>query len=491
MRLHSIFLFITLAHVGLSSRLRGPLDDSVALPQESRQLQDYYYSTADPSILGKANHMAAIGNPLKGLLTSPQWTGGNTRTDVPSSLEFHYIGLDSVMKGNNQFDWTNLDKTLSEAASRNNHVIWRIFCHYPGEPLRLPQYLLNSVKLVPIKDGSVSPQYDDPILLEAFRQFIAAFGKRYDGHKSIGFIQLGLLGYWGEWHTYPDEGLLSEATMNKVVNWYAAAFKTTQLQCRASLPSAIAAGMGLHDDSFAYSTLGKIDWFFWPKVESAKQTSFWKKGAMGGETRPELQASVFDPSYKPGSDEYKQDFNKCVDVTHATYMFHHWIFVGDNIPSATLNNARNAHARMGYNFQVTKVGAESVSDGLVTVDITVTQTGVAPFYYPLSLALECPSTTATLPGVDSLMEAGSSKVFSFTDIPADSACLESIEIKLQSNFAPAGRPVKFAQGNDGTVSLKIPLPGSDGSATSQEQAKPNRPFSMFFWLFSKLRNLIP
>jgi hypothetical protein len=194
MMLHSVFLFFTLAHVGLSNRLRGLVDDSTALQQDSRQLEDYYYSTADPSILGKANHMAAIGNPLKGLLTSPQWTGGNIRIDVPSSLEFHYIGLDSVMKGNNQFDWTNLDKTLSDAASRNNHVIWRIFCHYPGEPLRLPQFLLNSIKLVPIKDGSVSPQYDDPILLEAFRQFIAAFGKRYDGHKSIGSFNLDC---WG------------------------------------------------------------------------------------------------------------------------------------------------------------------------------------------------------------------------------------------------------------------------------------------------------
>jgi hypothetical protein len=300
-----------------------------------------------------------------------------------------------------------------------------------------------------------------------------------------------LLGYWGEWHTYPDDGLISQATKDKVVNWYAAAFKTTQLQCRLALPSVIAAGMGVHDDSFAYSTLGKIDWFFWPQIESAKQTSFWKKGAMGGETRPELQASVFDPSYKPGSDEYKQDFNKCVDVTHATYMFHHWIFVADNIPSATLNNARNAHARMGYNFQVTKVGAASVSDGLVTVDVTVTQTGVAPFYYPLSLALKCPGTTATLPGVNTLIEAGTSKVFSFKDIPADSACLGNILVKLESNFAPAGRPVKFAQGNDGTVSLEIPLPGNgdeSGDAISQEVSK--RPFSIFHWLFGKLRNLI-
>jgi hypothetical protein len=482
MKLLSILLFYTLTHVGLSDRLRGPVEE---VRPESRLLQNYYYySTSNPVILGKANHMAAFANPLKGLLTSPQWTGGNTRNDVPSSLEFHYIGFDSVMKGNNQFDWRLLDKTLSDAASRNNHVIWRITCHHPDEPLRLPQYLLNSVQLVPIEDGSASPQYNDPILLEAFRQFIAAFGRRYDGHKSIGFIQLGLLGLWGEWHTHPDDGLISQATMNKVVSWYAAAFKTTQLQCRVPLPSAIAAGMGLHDDSFAYSTLGKIDWFFWPEVESTQQTSFWKKGAMGGETRPEIQSSVFDPSYQPGSDEYKQDFNTCVDVTHATYMLHHWVFTGE-MSGATVSNALKAHARMGYNFQVTNVGAASLSDGFVTVDVTVTQTGVAPFYYPLGLALKCPGMTATLPGVDSLIETGSSKVFSFNNIPAESACLGNIELVLESSFVNAGRPVRFAQGNDGTVTLKIPVPGSGGSATSQDEAKPSRPCNIFQSLFKR------
>ena len=29
---------------------------------------------------------------------------------------------------------------------------------------------------------------------------------RYDGDPRIGFVQLGLLGFWGEWHTYPYDG---------------------------------------------------------------------------------------------------------------------------------------------------------------------------------------------------------------------------------------------------------------------------------------------
>jgi hypothetical protein len=158
----------------------------------------YYYNTSDPAILGKTRRKAAIGNPLKGLLTSPRWLSDDTpEFTVPSSLEFYYIGWDEIVQGERQFDWTVLDETLANAASRSNHVIWRIFCHYPGQSLRVPKYLIDAgIELVDTHDAGESPQYDDPLLLEAFEHFIAAFGKRYDGHKSLAFIQLGLLGYW-------------------------------------------------------------------------------------------------------------------------------------------------------------------------------------------------------------------------------------------------------------------------------------------------------
>jgi hypothetical protein len=465
MKLLSILHYLTASHASMSTNLRGN-STAPSIDRSRRQLASYYYSTSSKAILGEANPDAAIGNPLKGLLTSPRWTGNKTPQTVPSSLEFYYIGFDEIMNGSNQFNWTVLDTSLSDAAARNNHVIWRVFCHYPGQPLRVPQYLIDAgVKLVPISDGTVSPQYDDPILLKAFQQFIASLGKRYDGHKSLGFIQLGLLGYWGEWHTYPDTNLISAATIDKVVGWYDAAFQTTQLQVRTPVASAYAAGMGLHDDSFGFSTTGSVDWFFWPSVEKAGQTQFWKKGAMGGETRPELQATIFEPGYQPGSDQYKQDFMKCVNVTHATYMFHHNAFQG-GLSGTELTNARRAHAQMGYNFRVTSVGVATSTSGTVSVDITVEQIGVAPFYYPLSLELSCPSTTTTVSGVEGLIGSGDSKVFTFQDIPASSSCLNNVAISLKSDFVSAGRPVKFAQGSDGKVLLKLPLPQNGNPAPS-------------------------
>jgi hypothetical protein len=346
------------------------------------------------------------------------------------------------------------------------HVIWRFFVHYPGQPLRIPQYLLNAGLPLYDTEYGKSPSYDDPLLLDAFRQFIAALGDRYDGAKGLGFIQMGLLGFWGEWHTYPATGLLSETTQNQVVRWFADAFSITLLQTRYPLASAYAARMGYHDDSFAYNTLdgaanaGKTEsWFFWPSVIRTGQTDFWKYAPMGGETRPEIQGEVFEESYPAGTVENKQDFMLCVETTHATYIIHVDAFKSSSpYTGKELENARRAHASMGYNFRITRVAVASGSAaGTATVDVTVQQVGVAPFYYPLSLVLQCQGAEKVLNGVESLVSRGDSKVFSFTGIPADSSCFESVSFRLQSEYVHKERPVLFAQGS-GNVSLRLPLP---------------------------------
>jgi hypothetical protein len=271
----------------------------------------------------------------------------------------------------------------------------------------------------------------------------------------------------GEWHTYPDDGLISSTTRHAVIGWYAAAFKTTKLQTRYPFAPAYAAGMGFHDDSFASATLdgvanGNVDvgWFFYPLVKDTGATDFWKRGVMGGETTGSLQETIFDPSYPAGTDGH-QDFLLCVNKTHATFMVHFLAFVkGGGYSGTTLVNARRAHARMGYNFQITKVAISSSSAKNVTVQVTVQQTGVAPYYYPLSLVLSCRKTTKKVSGVDGLLNQGDSKVFSFVGIPAKSSCLNAITMTLASSHAHAGRPIKFAQGSNGSVKLRLPLPPS-------------------------------
>jgi hypothetical protein len=115
---------------------------------------------------------------------------------------------------------------------------------------------------------------------------------------------------------------------------------------------------------------------------------------------------------------------------------------------------------MGYNFVLSgiHVAASRETPKQVDIDVVVTQIGVAPFYYELSLVLSCPDILPqSQEGVNTIIDEGDSQVFSFLGIPATAACLGNITLSLDSPYAYTDRPIKFAQGTDGIVQIKLPL----------------------------------
>jgi hypothetical protein len=189
------------------------------------------------------------------------------------------------------FNWTVMDRALADSASRSMHAGFRVVVDFPGLPgQKMPQYLIDQgieYRNYPDRPGS-SPFYGDPILLEAMEQFVRALGKRYDGDKRLSFVQAGLIGFWGEWHTSPYR-FVPDEVRDKVVAWYAASFFKTKVQTRFALYSSYDAGFGLHDDSFTFETLDGVNNggvvrnnYFWPTVTSMRLGDIWKFGMFGG-----------------------------------------------------------------------------------------------------------------------------------------------------------------------------------------------------------------
>jgi hypothetical protein len=98
--------------------------------------------------------------------------------------------------------------------------------------------------------------------------------------------------------------------------------------------------------------------------------------------------------------------------------------------------------------------------------VTLKQVGVAPFYYPLSLVVSCRGATRVLDSVETIIEAGDMKTFTFEGIPATKECLDKVSLTLTSPFAMEGRSIKFAQGYDGEVSLSLPSPRGNSNSGS-------------------------
>jgi hypothetical protein len=70
-------------------------------------------------------------------------------------------------------------------------------------------------------------------MLAAMERLIGALGHRYDGNPRVALLELGLLGFWGEWHTWPRDELYARPdTERRVIDAYHRAFPHKVLMAR-------------------------------------------------------------------------------------------------------------------------------------------------------------------------------------------------------------------------------------------------------------------
>lgn len=407
---------------------------------------------------------APVDNPLKGLVPY----AADVRASFPHSLEFNYLPLSALVVGPDRHDWAALEKLLDDIAGRGHQATFRIYLEYPGQKNAIPAHLLkDGLKVHRWRDPGTSPSeletpdYGNEALRATLQAFIAALGRRYDGDPRIGFITLGLLGMWGEWHDYPKWELFASRTVQtEVMDAYEKAFRVTPLLHRypAGEGHEVYApnhrrAFGYHDDSFAWGTLDtgkKADsWFYLALLKAAGPEALekWKTHPIGGEIRPEVWGRVFDE--KPGLDKV-QDFRTCVEQTHATWLMDSGMF-RKNVPELRRKRAEDEVRRMGYVFHVPAVTLDASKAGAVSVKIEVVNQGVAPFYvdWPLELALRAADGTLSaphrLPGtLKGILPGAAARVWEGS-LPTIGLGSGPRTLLLRvANPLPKGRPVRFA-----------------------------------------------
>jgi hypothetical protein len=347
-------------------------------------------------------------NPDKGLL--PYYvTGGTPGGGFPHSLEWSYLGLDTLMTGFVTFDWKALDAMLDDVALRGNRLAVRPYIEYPGKPSALPAFLNGSVA-IRHNDvwGTDSPDYDDPDLVRASEAFIAAFGARYDGDPRLAYVQLGLIGLWGEWQTWPNDGsaatgrpsfMPSLTTQTALVDAYRRAFTRTPLEVRFASTDgghAVEVGVGLHDNSWCYResrqgsaplgttlpvSLGGWGDSFLQIALGAGAENTWVAATVGGEVRNEIQSNLLSGGAQVDV------LTECVDLTHASWL------VDDSGVAATSPTDAAALAlvrRLGYELTVTAAYFDdsALSAGAAaTVAVSIENRGVARLPSPWPVVL--------------------------------------------------------------------------------------------------------
>jgi hypothetical protein len=305
----------------------------------------------------------------------------------PHSLEWFYLPLKALQTNFTTFDWSALDSRLASIAGRGHQAVFRVYLDYPNTEYGVPAFLSAVPKNAYTDNGngnsatSYSPDYGNADLQRAVLNFIAALGARYDGDPRVGFITAGLLGFWGEWHTYPHNWMATPAFMNQVLDAYESAFPNKLILAREpkSGVSMNRPRLGFHDDSFAYSTLPPTDWHFWPQVTAAGLQDCWKGRPIGGEVRPEVQGCMWDDTACTPSG---QGFDLSVTTTHASWMLNHGTFTGA-LSATQLQRATAGAQSLGYTLHISKATLQPLRTGqALSGTVSVENRGVAPFYYP-------------------------------------------------------------------------------------------------------------
>ncbi|NOV04221.1 DUF4832 domain-containing protein, partial [Paenibacillus planticolens] len=372
--------------------------------------------SADPALQSHALTYAPgpLDNPLKGFLPF-FFSKTDYATGYPHSMEWSYFALSEIMTNPSNcgsYNWAMIEQVLDEVASRGNQAAIRLYMEYPGgtgtHPGNgIPACFNGNVTMRQNTFwGTTSPDYDSPFLLQALSNFIKAFGAKYDGDPRISYVHMGLIGLWGEWHTWPFDRDTSDgypnlfptdASINTVIDAYDNAFNKTKLVIRYhSLGGghAVQANIGFADDSWPYKEFrsgstepksmtlpvsmgGWSDAFLQLALDVGGENR-WINQSIGGEARPEIQGSMF--SNWPTGGGQVSNLLDSIELTHIS-----WMINQQGITSYNSGDTKVAEAirKMGYELSVKESYYNNVGSGSpLKVGVRIENRGVAPFPYP-------------------------------------------------------------------------------------------------------------
>ena len=267
--------------------------------------------------------------------------------NLDHSMEFLYFPLNKIQTDKNFFNFTELDKCLNQIFSRKHTCVLRIYLDYPSKPSGFPNFYFKYATKIKYDEfgKGIEVDWNNPQIISFLLKFIRVFGKKYDGDVRIAYLECGLLGHWGEWHTWPNEERMAN-TLNqqKIIKQFSKYFKRTKLLVRYPNKNFLKSyNVGFHDDSFCFSTKK-----FLSQMQKSGLTERYKACPIGGEVRPEEQESLNN------SGKSSENFDDMVKLSHCSWLLNQGAFTHSNQKVVT-----KLSSSLGYDFFVSEVTVDN------------------------------------------------------------------------------------------------------------------------------------
>ena len=323
---------------------------------------------------------------------------------IPSTVHYARWGWGKIEPQPGKIDQQFLDTTLRQTRESGQKLAFRVMCCSTSKGLPYhPAWLKEAGgrELAADYQGNGPfpiPDLDDPATLGRHLDFIKRLGQLYDGHPDIDHVDLGSIGWWGEWHLSGSKNCKLPTLENrkKVIDAYLAAFKKTPLlmligggEC---LPYATSRGTGWRADCLGDLGGFSKTWCHMRKgypvyIKEAGIEDTWKTAPVAWETCWDMR------KWASEGWSLRFIFNYAL-ACHGSYI---------NNKSAPLPEADNVRPelerflrRFGYRLvlrELAHVPAAKAGEALA-LSMKWQNTGSAPCYRPYRLAYRLTTTLA-------------------------------------------------------------------------------------------------
>ncbi|WP_018753109.1 DUF4832 domain-containing protein [Paenibacillus sanguinis] len=396
-----------------------------------------------------------LNNPFKGW--APPAAGGPYAQ--PHKLVYAGVTWKELEPTKGVFDWDGIEAKFKFDYWRSQgvRVVFRLLLDNPtGAPHRdIPDWLYNEMLTQEGTAGTAyqdntggmgtgnntgfSPNYSSPILIARHKVLLDAIAARYYTQDApIAFVQIGSLGHWGEFHTWPYVGPNNEqnytgvfppnAISDQFIQHYIDAFSNKsdriQVMIRRSVQLASTHRLGMFNDVFGDKPSFDSSWGwytgtqngYWDDIGQLQPAypNFWDHAISAGEFyggAGGLQASLTSGA---GFTE---------TMRQAELSKPSWL--GPNSPASyTVGGPYQANIdtlkkRMGYHLVVKQVthNASAASDSPLSVSLSIENKGLQhfPFNWPVELQIRSGSTVVARAVTDIQLKDWKTGAYSHTD----------------------------------------------------------------------------
>ena len=383
-------------------------------------------------------------NPYMG---SAAWASDASEREQPFTLVYANLLWSDFEPDEGVYDFQTFEKAnhFEKWRGEGKHLILRFVMDQPGSKSHrdIPDWLYVKTG----KDGQAyktsygrgySPNYENPVLIDAHEKAIAALGERYGQDPFVAYVELGSLGHWGEWHVFDK---LHPLPLSAVRDLYTApylhAFPSAKLMMRRPFFIAAQNSLGLYNDASG-DVKATETWLSWIENGGAyNQTGevsalspmadAWRFAPIGGELTTSASKTEL-----LGGGRLEQTL-RLFSLSHTT-----WIGPGSFVDVKRGGEYQEAldtvNKTIGYRLRVASCEVSQAEDGKVEINLTWINSGIAPFYF------------GWIPSVKMIGEDGSETVWPLDMRLEDVLPYTAVSVKLSLDKAvlPKGMCTVYA-----------------------------------------------